>query len=119
MKNLRYILRFQIQNDGTKDSTIECLKQWFQWPKSEGIKAWPGWLIDDKQHAMMPWRKGVHTAMLSTPNVQGVAFLLLQHKEAFGDKVIGDIRIWNPNSTDGSIKTNDMCLLVEIKDRGT
>lgn len=54
---------------------------------------------------------------MGTPHLTGVAWLLLQHKDGMGDKIIGGITVFSTDKSTGSMASDNVNILVEIKDR--
>lgn len=58
-----------------------------------------------------------YRAMMGLPHVTGVAWLLLQHKEAFGEKGIGSITVFDSDKSKGELENGEVNLLVEVMGR--
>ena len=54
-------------------------------------------------------------AMVGSPNVLGVAWILIQHPHEMGDKVIHSITVWDASSGDGE---SQACLYIELREEG-
>lgn len=81
---LNYVLRETVTNDATKETLEAALKASSVLSGRPG--QWPGYLF-------LPGSRGFE-AMLSTPNVSGVCWLLIQHKVQWGERSIKSIRAW-------------------------
>lgn len=53
-----------------------------------------------------------YEAMLGTPNVSGAAWMLVQHYEALGRKMIGDITVF---TSEGEFP--GLCILIELVEK--
>jgi len=97
MNNLTYIVRSSIENPHTNAIIHELIQYHTGTPCSINIHdtgcppccqalAWPGWTFAiDSDDAL---------ALLGTPNGSGVAWLLTQHVELFGRKMVGKVTLW-------------------------
>jgi len=57
--------------------------------------------------------------VMGTPHLTGVAWLLLQHKNMLGDKVIDGITVFSTDKSGGTLVADNVNVLVEVKDRST
>ena len=89
IKNLRAIVRQNITNPVTKNMLAHVLKMHF--PKDEPVGRAPEW---PERRKITPDMEGFN-AMLSTPNIRGIVWLLVQHrKKGFaGKKIISSLTV--------------------------
>ncbi|KAH4817075.1 hypothetical protein HBH61_056070 [Parastagonospora nodorum] len=92
---LKYMLRYQVMNDSA-NYMIEALN----FANGDETVEWPGTTYDGASEEGQ--------ASLGTPNGSGVAWLLIQHKEFLGHKIVDKITIFHKNL--------DMMLLFHIAD---
>lgn len=57
--------------------------------------------------------------VMGTPHLTGVAWLLLQHKDTLGDKVIDGITVFSSDKSTGKLTSDNVNILVEVKERST
>lgn len=88
VKNLKYVFRYYIVNTQTRSVLQSVLDK-----REKDSVAWPGVKIS------MAEADG--QAVLRTPNGYGVAYLLAQHKEQLGEKVVDYVTISRANPTEG------------------
>jgi hypothetical protein len=81
IKNLKYVFRHKIVNSATQSLLKAVLEK-----RNEKLKAWPGTKISMIESGAR--------AILGTSNGHGVAYLLAQHKEQLGVKVIDSVTIF-------------------------
>ncbi|KAK4545410.1 hypothetical protein LTR36_002760 [Oleoguttula mirabilis] len=98
--NLRWVFRREIENDDTNNIIGYVAK------KRNVGKARPS---DDND--------GPVWALLATPNLRGVAWLLAQHKADMGERTVRSIRVWNGGS-EGDDYTPSMLLEIGPLDGG-
>jgi hypothetical protein len=92
IRNLRYVLRFTINNDHTLAVINQILDA--HRPLGKGCPSWPGITIDvDSEDGK---------ALLGTPNGSGVAWLLIQHKanSQVGHKSVKKVTLLWPDFLD-------------------
>ncbi|OAL00365.1 hypothetical protein IQ06DRAFT_305317 [Phaeosphaeriaceae sp. SRC1lsM3a] len=80
---LKYVLRYCVQNDTTLDVANEIIPGY-----SEQGSSWLGVTY------LATSREG--QTLIGTPNGSGVAYLLIQHKHQLGRKVIGAVTVFRP-----------------------
>lgn len=83
VQNLKYILRYNVQNDETTEVIMECLNH-----GTPGL--WPGIEFDINSEE--------GRALLGTPNGYGVGYLLLQHRADLGQKMIRSVNIFSSSA---------------------
>jgi hypothetical protein len=82
IKNLKYIFRLKIVNPATQTLVTAVLDK-----RGEKLKAWPG--------TKLSMIESDARAILGTSNGHGVAYLLAQHKEQLGVKVIDSVTVFD------------------------
>jgi hypothetical protein len=87
LKTLKYILRYCITNDTTREVIWRIFRQERKKTR-EFTHIWPGVVVDANTEEGQ--------ALIGTPNGKGVAWLLAQHKRALGRKVIDNITLFCP-----------------------
>lgn len=96
MNNLRYFFSVGIVNPATKEVILRALQQ-----KGLSLDEFPGCIFepDDAEFS----------AILGTPNVQGFAYLLIEHKEQLGNMFISKLQVFYAETTHHS-----PCVLVHV-----
>lgn len=61
---------------------------------------------------------GVYAAVLGTPNLLGSGWLVIQHSD-LGNKMIGDITVYDSSESGSDADDFQLSILVEIVDRST
>lgn len=90
LKNLNAIVRQNITNPVTKNILAHALRQNF--PKDEPVGRAPEW---PQTRKITPNTEGFN-AMLNTPNIRGIVWLLVQHREEGkfnGHKIITSLTV--------------------------
>ncbi|KAK6428445.1 hypothetical protein LTR95_015413, partial [Oleoguttula sp. CCFEE 5521] len=115
-KNLQFVLRDHVVNPDTTTIIAQALK-------SAGYAhavppVWPGvtFTPSDDEGKQAAWK-----ALIAAPNVQGVAWLLIQHFEAMGKKTIKSITVSDQanaanHKDSGSFSAN---MVIELGERDT
>ncbi|EME87645.1 uncharacterized protein MYCFIDRAFT_205747 [Pseudocercospora fijiensis CIRAD86] len=86
-QNLRWIFRRNITNRKTQEMITKALRKKSKQSDSDfKAKPWPGDMFE-------PGHEGFE-ALIATPNVSGVVWMLVQHEEEFGRKEIKSLRVW-------------------------
>ncbi|KAI5359165.1 hypothetical protein Slin14017_G100670 [Septoria linicola] len=124
---LRYIVRINIQNQDTNDIVIEALQRVPGGRKNGVAPKWPGFTF--KPPPVPPPAGGgasptkqskemlkAFQAVLATPNVRGVVWLLLQHKFQLGAKTIKEIIVWDMSPFENQDAGHQLAVLIEIGD---
>ena len=120
-KNLRWVFQRTIRNDETQDVIGHiCKKRKVGQERPKGSKmgstwqapVWPG-LVVHSSGASDEKEANHFTALLGTPNGNGIVWLLAQHKEQLGQKTVKSIRVWS-DSPQGPLYSPSM--LLEIGD---
>jgi hypothetical protein len=83
LKGLKYVLQSRITNSDTQDVLREIGDSM---SLEKHPNQWPGWSFSTDTEAGQ--------ALLGTPDAQGAAYLLIQHKDALGHKLIDKITIF-------------------------
>lgn len=114
---LRYVVRMNVINEDTTDVVSVALKKVGQ---LNGIPPpWPGLVFAPpaatklKEDIAM---QQAFQAVLATPNVRGVVWLLLQHKWQLGAKTVKSITVWDMSGLATQSSGSQLAILVEIAD---
>jgi hypothetical protein len=108
---LKYVFRNMVQSESTKNIVATILRN----RAPANMKSQPGiGYAPDQDHpvVLMPGDENFD-ALLSSDNVKGVAYLLFQHKDVFGEKTIKKLSIWEEPIWD-AVPYHDPSILVEI-----
>ena len=103
LRNLKSVYRSNIINGRTKAIIFSILHA-----RNANLTAYPG--ITFKADTL----EG--QALIGTPNGQGVAWLLIQHKRQLGHKIIDEINMYDENA--GDLVPPHPTLLFRLKDMG-
>ncbi|KAF1937684.1 hypothetical protein EJ02DRAFT_505854 [Clathrospora elynae] len=94
--NLRYFLSVEINNEETKAVILRAMNV-----KGWQLSPWPGHMFESQ------WPET--RAVIATPNVQGFAYLLVQHKEQLGNMYISKLHIFH-----GETDHKNPCIVIHI-----
>ncbi|KAK5119700.1 hypothetical protein LTR85_007276 [Meristemomyces frigidus] len=89
--NLRWILHRYVSNKETVNMLAFVLRK--KYPKMQPLGRAPDW---DRRIKFTPGMDEFN-ALVGTPNVRGVAWLLIQHQSTFGRKTIVSITVYDPD----------------------
>ncbi|EDU40786.1 conserved hypothetical protein [Pyrenophora tritici-repentis Pt-1C-BFP] len=83
IKGLRYFISVTITNEETLAVVQRALGA-----KGWRFRDWPGYTFEDRQSPEM-------RAIMGTPNIQGFAYFLIQHKAQLGNMYISKLQVFN------------------------
>ncbi|KAH9878140.1 hypothetical protein J1614_003357 [Plenodomus biglobosus] len=96
INNLRYFLSVGIVNLDTKQVILRAMKQ-----KSWGLGHFPGRTFEPTDSEF--------SALLGTPNIQGFAYFLIEHKEQLGNMFISKLQVFL-----GDTSHRSPCILMHV-----
>lgn len=109
-ENLRYVMRLMVMNEDTQDIVSEALR-------NDGIAsgvppAWPG-------HTFSPSNNGgrglkAYQAVLGTPNISGVAWMLINHRDELNYRNIESITVWDKSGMENQDAGFLLCMMVRL-----
>ncbi|KAK4545908.1 hypothetical protein LTR36_002472, partial [Oleoguttula mirabilis] len=89
--DLRWVMRRYITNKETLNMLAFVLRK--KYPKMQPVGQAPDW---DHRIKFTPGMEEFN-ALMGTPNIRGVAWMLIQHQSTFGRKTIVSITVYDPD----------------------
>ncbi|RAR11243.1 isocitrate dehydrogenase [Stemphylium lycopersici] len=99
IRNLRYFISVRVSNEETLSVLAQAMSA-----RGWQLNNWPGHTFEDDSPEMK--------ALIGSPNVQGFAYFLIQHKQQLGNKYISKIQVFKCD-----LEEQSPCIIVCSTDR--